>query len=124
MATIREGNYIGDIVVYELEETYCREEITLTAGTDYKLGAVLGQVTSDSKYVMNNPGNSNGSQTAAAVLLEDVDATSADAKGLALVRGPVRLVRSKLLFDASINTAGERQTAVDQLTAIGLVANA
>ena len=124
MATIREGNYIGDVVVYELEEAFCREVITLTAGTDYKLGAVLGQVTSNKKYVMNNPGNSNGSQTAAAVLLQDVDASAADATGLALVRGPARLIRDKLLFDASINTAGERQTAVDQLTAIGLVANA
>lgn len=50
-------------------------------------GTVLGKVTASGKYIKSLSAASDGSQTPDLILAEDVDATSADAVGLAYARG-------------------------------------
>lgn len=117
-----EGNYIGDVVKYEEDANYSRKEITVASGAGVlTIGTVLGQVTTGGKYVPADPVLVNGAEVAKAVLLADIDATAADVTAVVLVRHAV-VNRNNLIWDANIDTVGERQTAVDELEAVGIIA--
>ena len=51
---------------------------TILTGNNLTRGTVLGKVTASGKCVAVDDSNSDGSQTAYAILAEDTDATSAD----------------------------------------------
>ncbi|MGE0753333.1 MAG: head decoration protein, partial [Variibacter sp.] len=40
---------LGDLLKFDLNASYCRETVTLKAGTNYALGSVLGKITASSK---------------------------------------------------------------------------
>ena len=116
---------LGDLLKFELNASYCRETLTLKAGTSYPLGAVLGQITASGKYRLSPATEvvgDEGAETAVAVLLEAVDATGADQTGLIVARGPVILSKAALVFDASVDQAAEKTAKHAQLAAAGLVA--
>ena len=99
--------------------------MTLKAGTSYPLGAVLGKITASGKYRLSPAAQvtgDEGAETAAAVLLEAVDATGADQTGLIVARGPVMLSKAALVFDASVDQPAERTAKHTQLASLGLVA--
>ena len=117
-----EGNYIGDVVKYEEFAFYSRKEITVASGAGVmKIGSVLGQIATGGKYVAANSGLGNGAQVAKAVLVEDIDASSGDVTATVIARHAI-VNRSNLIWDASIDTLGERNTAVDELEAVGIIA--
>ena len=116
---------LGDLLKFELNGSYCRETVTLKAGTSYPLGAVLGRITASGKYRLSPAAEvvgDEGAETAVAVLLEAVDATAADTAGLIAARGPVILSKAALAFDASVDQAAEKTAKHAQLAALGLVA--
>lgn len=116
---------LGDLLRFELDASYCRETVTLKAGTSYPLGTVLGKITASGKYRLSPVAEvvgDEGAETAVAVLLEAVDATAADRAGLIVARGPVILSKAALVFDASVDQAAEKTAKHTQLAALGLVA--
>lgn len=65
-------------------------------------GAVLGRVTTGGKYILSAAGASDGSQNPACILLENADATAADANVKAAFMGE---------FDAALCSFGAGHTA-------------
>jgi hypothetical protein len=97
----------------------------LKAGTSYPLGSVLGRITATGEYRLSPAAEvvgDEGAETAAAVLLDAVDATDGAATGLIAARGPVILAEGALVFDASVDQPAERTAKIVQLSALGLVA--
>lgn len=116
---------LGDLLKFELNASYCRETVTLKAGTSYPLGAVLGAITASGKYRLSPAAEvvgDEGAETAAAVLLEAVDATASDQTGVIAARGPVIVSKAALVFDDSIDDAAKTAAKHAQLAAVGLVA--
>lgn len=116
---------LGDLLKFELNANYCRETVTLKAGTNYPLGAVLGKITASGKYRLSPAAEvtgDEGAETAVAVLLEADDATAADRTGLIVARGPVIVSQAALVFDASVDDATKTAAKHLQLAAAGLVA--
>jgi len=113
---------MGDLLKYELNPNFTRESVTLLAGTAYPVGAVLGRITASGKYKLASSGGTDGAQTAAAVLLYAADATSADAAGLVIVRGPAIVAKAALVFDATVDDAAKTATKHSQLAALGILA--
>ncbi len=111
----------GDLLKYEENPDYCRETVTLLAGTNYPLGAVLGKVTASGKYKLSPDTGTDGAEVAVAVLIEAVDASAADATGLVVARGPVIVSKAQLNFDATVTTAAKIATKQGQLAAAGIV---
>lgn len=111
----------SDVLKYELNANISREVVTLLAGRNYPVGAVLGRITASGKYQLSPATGSDGSQTAAAVLLYPVDATSADATGVVAVRGPVIVSKAGLVFDATVDDATKRAAKHTQLLALGVI---
>ena len=121
MTVLTQPPTMGDVLKYELNPNFTREMITLLAGTAYPLGAVLGRITANGKYKLATSGGSDGAQTAAAVLLYAVDATTADATAIILARGPSIVSKAALVFDATIDDAAKIATKHGQLAALGII---
>ncbi|CAO4138036.1 head decoration protein [Methylorubrum extorquens] len=83
-------------------------------------GTVLAKVTASGKYVPAAASGADGSQTAVAVLVFPVDATSADAKAVIVSRHAV-VSHAGLTYGATINDATKRAAANGQLGAAGII---
>jgi len=121
MPVLTQPPSMGDLLKYEENPDYCRETVTLLAGTNYPLGAVLGKITASGKYKLSPDTGTDGAEVAVAVLIEAVDATAADAVGLIVARGPVIVSKAQLNFDATVGTAAKIATKEGQLAAAGIV---
>ena len=110
---------------YEPSLGYCRETVVINdAAANLKIGTVLGVVTATGKYKVCVQTATDGSQNAAAVLMEDKTiANSTDTKVLALVRGPAIVSKSGLVLDASFDQDAEKAAAYAALAAKGIVAS-
>lgn len=120
MPTKTENQSTGVFIKSEGNGKISRDEITIASGQGVLVaGTVLGKVTATGKYIAYDDNNSDGSQTAAAILYATVDATSADAKAVGIVRY-AEIWRDRLLW-ASTVAAGEKTTAYADLAALGIV---
>ncbi|WP_027443811.1 head decoration protein [Erythrobacter cryptus] len=115
---------LGDLLKYELNASYCRETVTLKAGTSYALGSVLGRITASGKYRLSPAAQvvgDEGAEVASAVLTEAVDATAGDRTGLVIARGPAIVSRAALVFDASVDDAAKAAVKHAELSSAGIV---
>jgi len=86
MPELQEGRYAGEFVVSEGNGRISREIITVLSGETLTAAAVLGKVTASGKYKVVDPAAVDGSEVAAGILYDAVDASAADAEGVAIVR--------------------------------------
>jgi hypothetical protein len=115
---------LGDLVKFELNGSYNRETVTLKAGTNYPLGAVLGKIAATGKYRLSPAAQvtgDEGAETAVAVLTAAVDATAADAIGVVIARGPAIVSNDALSFDASVDNDTKKAAKRAELAAAGIV---
>lgn len=109
---------------YEPSLAYCREVAVINdSAADLKIGTVLGVVTATGKYKVSVQTAVDGSQNAAAVLMEDVTVAAAtDKKALVLARGPAIVSKSGLILDASFDQPAEIAAVYTALAAKGILA--
>ena len=119
MPTLSELRHTGGFLVWEALRDYCRETVVLTGG-DFDPGTVLGKITASGKYAAHNPGASNGTQTAAAVLWDRVDASAADANAVVLIRGPAIVNRHEIAIPGA-PTEPQIAAAHAALLALGIL---
>jgi len=107
MTTFTEPVRSSEVILSEAEGTLSREAITIILGAGVlTVGTVLGKITASGKYKAFTTGAADGSQTAAAILIEDVDTTAADVVAASLVR--LAEVKTDLVtWDATVNAAGK-----------------
>ena len=99
---VTETNHAGEHIVEELgSPQFCREEVTIVSGQDLAAGTVVGKITASGKYAVYDNGAADGTQTAAGVLFDAVDASGGDAAGVITARGAV--VNADLLTSNDAN---------------------
>lgn len=110
----------GSAIKSEANGDLSRETIVIVSGSG-KLPAntVLGKITVGGKYKPYDDNNADGSEVAAGVLIYDVDATSADATTVAVVR-LAEVWTSRLQWAATV-LAGEKTTAYADLAAKNVI---
>lgn len=121
MSMLTQPPTMGDVLKYELNPNFTRETVTLIAGANYPVGAVLGRITASGKMKLSTATGSDGAQTAAAVLLYATDASAADQEAVAILRGPAIVSNPALVFDTSVDDAAKTTTKHAQLTALGII---
>ncbi|CAQ45391.1 head decoration protein [Stenotrophomonas maltophilia] len=120
MPVITEGKNLGDLLKYEAPNLYSRDQVTVGAGQNLPLGTVVGLVTATAKLKQIDPSATDGSQYAAGVLMQSVDATLIDREdGLMLARHAI-VADHALAWPAAI-TAAEKQAVVEQLKSLGIL---
>jgi hypothetical protein len=121
--TINETPRLSDLVMFQEgeEANYIVDAVTVASGTAASaLGQILGKVTASGKYTQVAPAAGDGSQVAAAVLIQPfTSALGADGTYLAITRGPVIFKANGLAYTAAM-TAPQKATAVSQLQAAGM----
>jgi hypothetical protein len=120
MPVLTEGRHAGEFLVSEGNGAISRETITVLAGQTLQPGAVLGRVTAGGKYTALDPAAVDGSEAAAGVLYGAVDASAADAAGVAIVR-LAEVNAAELVWPEGL-TAGEKSTALAELAALTIIA--
>jgi len=112
---------LGELLKHEYSRETCREVVTLAdSATGYRMGSVLGKVTATGSYALSPATGEDGSETACAVLLSDIDASDAATEAVILARGPAIVADIKLVYDASVNTDALKQEKQAQLAALGI----
>ena len=122
VTTETKGGVLSDLLAYEVDYRWSRQEITLAATTAViNAGAVLEVSSTTGNYSpLATDGESSPTVNAAvAVLLEDAPINTGTQKALAVLRGAV-VNGSKLVFASAI-TADMQKTAKAALTALGIV---
>ena len=122
MTTYTEPTQLSDFLKFELapEVQWCRETVTIASGQNLLAGTVVGKVTTGGKYIAYDNGATDGSETAAGVLLFAVDASGGDKKGVILARGPALIDVDNLAWGAGVTTQGEKDAAVVDLAALDI----
>lgn len=112
-----------DWLVHELDAQLFRRAGVIASGSGVvTTGLVLGRVTASGKYKPLDPAATDGTQNAAAIVLNRVDATAADAETAILV-GNAQIVPSQLTWPAAADTTNERNAALAQLAALGIISH-
>jgi hypothetical protein len=110
----------ASFVVSEGNGRISRETITVLSGQNLQAATVLGKVTASGKYKALDLAASDGSQAAAGILYDAVDASGGDTEGVAIVR-LAEVNAAELVWPAGI-TAGQKTTALGQLTSQNIIA--
>lgn len=111
---------MGAYLVSEASDMYrSREQVTISSGADLVAGTVLGKITASGKYAIHDPAAVDGTEAAAAILLADANAASADVRAVVHVRDCV--VRgSGLTYITGISDAN-KALAIADLEAKGII---
>ena len=122
---VTEPPRLSGLLKLEEDPSYCREEVTVLAGSGsdraLTLGTVLGRITASGKVVALNLSGSDGSETVYGVLLSNTTAPdSVDATGVALVRGPAIVSDAGLIYPAGA-TSNQKTTINSALIALGII---
>ena len=119
--SMEENNRLGDLLKYEADKNYCREVMTVASGQNLKMGTVVGikTATDEIKIVSIDDEETDGSDLAFGVLLEDTDATSAAKKALVIARDAI-LASDYVVFPAD-STAEQKKKITKDLEKRGIV---
>lgn len=109
----RDNPRLSNMLKRELwsEQGFCRLAVTVNeaSAVDYKIGQVLGKVTASGKYVQYDDAAVDGSETAAAIVLQDISiAAATDTTVLCLVKGPAIVADGGLVFKAGVDEAAAK----------------
>ena len=125
MVGILEPPRLSGLIKLEEDPSYCREEVTVLAGSGsdrvLTIGTVLGRLTATGKVVDLALTGTDGSQTVYGVLVTNTTAPDGvDAPGVALVRGPAIVADLALVYPAGA-TANQKATINSALAGLGIV---
>ena len=67
MTAITNDLTLGDLLKYEEENLYSRNQVTVVSGQNLKLGTVIGRVSATQKVKALDPSATDGSEVAAGV---------------------------------------------------------
>jgi len=121
MTTLTEGKHAGGFLVWEVLRDYTRDTVTIASGAGkLEPGTVLGKITTGGKFTALAPAATNGSQTAAGILWDAVDASTADAPGVVVLRGPAIVNRHEIIWPVGASEA-QLTAATTALAALGII---
>lgn len=99
----RSGCYLGETAALNI----VNEEITVVSGTGVlDAGTVIAKITASGKYGVADPAGAGGLELAAnvAILFHTIDATAADVKTVATLRGPATVNGQMLTYKAAMTS--------------------
>jgi hypothetical protein len=121
--TLDESPRLSDWLKGETQDPpfYCRESVTVLAGEQLQTGDVVGKITATGKYAAFDPDASDGTETAAGVLISQSleGDTAADQPAAILARGPAVVRKQNLGWGAGVDS-NDKAAAYVSLEALGI----
>ena len=122
MALLTETGHAGEGISSQGNGNISFDEITVLSGQDLQPMTVVGKVTASGKYVILAPAAVDGSQLAAGLIFDRVDATGGD-KIATLIARLCEITEGEVVWPAGI-TGPQKATATAQLAALFLIIRA
>lgn len=116
---LTEGGHAAGFLISEANHYRSRETVIISAGQVLKAGAVLGKISAGGHYRAFDNALSDGAQTAAAILIADVDTTVAEKEAAVIVRD-AEVNAAELVWATGIDS-GEAEAAAVTLRTLGIV---
>lgn len=118
---IEEKDRPFSILKYEADKNYSREVVKMAQGQNLKMGSVVGQVTANGTYkaVSISESETDGSDIAAGVVLQDIDATSSSKECLIVARDAI-VIEDKIVYPTEA-TADQKKKILSDLEKRGIV---
>jgi hypothetical protein len=107
-----------EFLISEAPGRRSRDEIVIVSGQNLAAGAVLGKITASGKYKDYDNAAADGSQAAAAVLYDAVDATGGDKPGVGILRD-AEVDGDMLNWNAEVG--GDITAGIADLLALGVL---
>ncbi len=121
MTMLTEAKHAGGFLVWEVLREYTRDTVTIASGAGkLEPGTVLGKITTGGKFTALAPAATNGSQNAAGILWDAVDASTADAAAVVVLRGPAIVNRHEIIWPDGA-TEAQITAATTALATIGII---
>jgi hypothetical protein len=111
---------VGAAYTGQVKFTIADGSADFSAAAQFTLAVTIADPTGVGKYRSADPTNTDGSQTAVAVLLDGVDATSADAAAVAIVR-EAEVNGNCLTYDAGVDDAPKKAAEIAALKSAGII---
>ena len=118
MPAILESQNLGDLLKFEAPQLYSRDTVTVAAGSNLRLGAVVAFTPTGTIKALA-PAASDSTKVAVGVLIVDADATLAERDALMVCRHAI--VSDRALQWPAVITPEQKATAIAQLRALGLL---
>lgn len=119
MPSITEQSNLGDLLKYEGDNQFSREDIVVNTGQNIAFGTVVGRLNSSGNIVTLNSGGGAGNDIAVGVIGDDVNASTATKKSWMIARHAI-LAEDAVVWPAG-TTATQMNTATSQLKALGIL---
>ena len=116
-----DGSFLPDLTVAVAYATTHFSVTVADGANDWDIGDIIHVTITGGDYEQLDLAATTGEQTAAAILIAAVDASSADAAGSALVRGPAIVEAAALTWPDGISAAN-KAIALAKLAKAGIVA--
>lgn len=124
MVTYTEGRHAAEFVMSEANRMRSRDNIVVASGQGVLApGTVVGKITVGGEYAISANAEvlgDEGAETATAILLYEVDATSAAVEVAAITRD-AEVNGNILTYDASVDNDAKKAAKAAQLAAVGIV---
>lgn len=114
-----ETTHAGEFLISEGNGQISRGDITVLSGEDLAAGTVLAVVTASGKYAQHDEDGADGTENAAGILFEAVDASGGDAAGVGILR-LAEVNADEIIWPATI-IAAEITAAIVELTALNII---
>ena len=122
--TMQQRTRAGGFIQSEANWSRSRDRVTIEGGSGgagkLVAGTVLGKITASGKYVPSPHSASDGSQTAIAILFDDVDATLDDVVATVIARA-TEVRAADLIYDPSVDNDDKKALKLAQLDGSGIV---
>jgi len=120
MSVMTQPNDLADLLRFEAESRYSRERMTLAAGNNLTLGAVIATDSATGKIAPLDPADTGSLNQASGVLINDCNATSTDNPDALVVVRHAIVLRDALIWPETV-TAEQQAAAIAQLRDLGIL---
>lgn len=122
MVTLTQGPRAAECILSEANGHRSRDSITIKSGAGVvPANTVVGEITAEpGKYEPSPDTGATGTETATAVTLHDVDATSSDVDVAALTRDS-EVIGAVLNFDPSVDSDVKKAAKAEELKAVNII---
>jgi hypothetical protein len=119
MPSFTESQNLGDLLKFEEDNLYSREEITVTSGQNIAFATVVARITGTGNIVTLNSGGPAGNDIAVGIIADDVNASTAAKRSWMIARHAIVSLNA-VIWPAGTTTA-QMNTAIAQLKALGII---
>ncbi len=117
---VHEGQNLGDLLKFEADNLYSRDQVTVAADQVLQLGQVIGRITATGEVAALDPAATDGREVAAGVSIVSITTTTDSSPDGLIVARHATVADHALVWPVRA-TPEQRAAGTAQLNALGIL---